>query len=58
MRKYVIRKVRDMSLLVLKERWADYGQLGYLMFLRCDGNLLNAAQEPAQSPISLLANTY
>jgi HK97 family phage major capsid protein len=58
MRKYVIRKVRDMSLLVLRERWADYGQLGYLMFLRCDGNLLNAAQEAAQSPISLLANVF
>ncbi len=50
MKKYVFRRVRDMSLLILRERFADFGQLAAIAFMRVDGNLLNAAQEAAQCP--------
>ncbi len=58
MKKYLVRRVKDLSLMVLRERFMDYGQLAYIAWMRVDGNLLNAAAEAAQSPISLLANTY
>jgi len=58
LKKYVARRVKDMSMLVLRERFADYGQLAYLLFTRWDGNLLNAAQESAQSPIALLQTNF
>ena len=34
---YVVRNVMDISLLTLHERWAEYGQVGYLAFMRSDG---------------------
>ena len=58
LKKYVARRVKDMSMLVLRERFIDYGQLGYLIFTRWDGNLLNAASESAQSPIALLQTNF
>jgi HK97 family phage major capsid protein len=41
---YVIRDVLDMQMMVLRERYADYLQVGYLAFLRTDGRLVSAAQ--------------
>jgi HK97 family phage major capsid protein len=58
LRKYLFRRVRDMSLMVLTERFSDYGQVAYIAFMRADGNLLSAAQESAQAPIALLANVF
>jgi HK97 family phage major capsid protein len=37
LKRYIIRRVKDLSVLVLSERWADYGQIGYLCFARYDG---------------------
>ncbi len=56
MKKYLFRRVKDMSLLVLRERFADFGQIAYIAYMRADGNLLSAAQESAQCPIALLKN--
>lgn len=44
--KYVIRKVREMSVLRLSERYADYGQVGFLGFSRMDSNLVDAGTHP------------
>lgn len=44
--KYVIRKVKDMSVLRLNERYADYGQVGFIAFMRVDGNLVDAGTHP------------
>jgi len=44
--KYLIRKVKDFQILVLRERYADFGQVGYIGFSRVDGNLLDAGTHP------------
>lgn len=44
--KYVIRKVKEMSVLRLVERFADYGQIAFIAFARYDGNLLDAGTHP------------
>lgn len=44
--KYVIRDVRDASLLRLVERYADYLQVGFLAFMRSDGDLVDAGTNP------------
>jgi len=44
--KYVIRIVRDMNVLRLDERYADFGQIGFLAFSRADGNLVDAGTHP------------
>jgi HK97 family phage major capsid protein len=44
--KYVIRRVREMSVLRLVERFADYGQVAFLAFMRADGQLLDAGTHP------------
>lgn len=41
--KYVIRKVNQMGMLRLTERYADYLQVGFLAFQRMDGKLINTA---------------
>lgn len=41
---YVIRDVLGIQLTVLRERYADYLQVGYLAFCRTDGRLATAAQ--------------
>jgi HK97 family phage major capsid protein len=58
MKKYLVRKVKDLSLMVLRERFMDYGLLAYIAWMRVDGNLLSGAQEAAQAPLALLSNTY
>jgi HK97 family phage major capsid protein len=49
---YVIRQVRDVQVLRLTERFADYFQVGFLGFMRADGTVQNtsavrAYQHPA-----------
>jgi HK97 family phage major capsid protein len=43
---YMIRRVKEMSVLRLEERFADYGQVAFLAFYRGDGNLLDAGTHP------------
>jgi len=44
--KYLIRRVKEMSVLRLVERFADFGQVAFLAFARYDGNLLDAGTHP------------
>jgi HK97 family phage major capsid protein len=46
MSKFIIRKVRDMSVLRLDERYADFGQVGFIAFSRVDSNLVDAGTHP------------
>lgn len=46
--KYMIRRVKDLSVLRLVERFADYGQVAFLGFARYDGNLLDAGTHPVK----------
>ena len=50
MRKYVIRRVRQMTILRLTERFADYGQVAFIGFARYDGTLLDAGTHPGKVP--------
>lgn len=43
MDKYVVRRVRDFSLRRLVERYADFDQVGFVAFMRWDGDLLDTA---------------
>lgn len=46
--KYKIRRVMEMTLLRLTERYAEVGQVGFLMFARFDGQLIDAGTHPIQ----------
>jgi len=46
LQKFIIRKVREMSVLRLVERYADYGQVGFIAFSRVDSNLVDAGTHP------------
>jgi HK97 family phage major capsid protein len=46
--KYFIRDVRDVTLLRLDERFAEYHQVAFLAFSRHDGDLLDAGTDPVQ----------
>jgi len=46
--KYVIRDVADVRLLRLDERYADLDQVGFVAFLRSDGQLLDAGTDPVK----------
>jgi HK97 family phage major capsid protein len=46
--KYFIRNVADVSVLALRERYADFGQVGFIGFARADGNLLDAGSNPVK----------
>ena len=46
--KYVLRKVKGLTVLRLTERFADYGQIGFLGFARYDGDLLDAGTHPVK----------
>jgi HK97 family phage major capsid protein len=41
--KYIIRDVREFTLLRLQERYAEFGQVGFLAFTRSDGRYINTA---------------
>jgi HK97 family phage major capsid protein len=51
LQKFVIRKVRDMQLIRLVERYADFGQVGFIAFSRVDSNLVDAGTHPIQQLI-------
>ncbi len=55
MQKYIVRRVKDMAVLRLSERFAEYGVVGFIAFARYDGNLLAAT---GSTPIAVLQNTY
>lgn len=44
--KYIIRSVKNLSVLRLDERFADYGQVGFIGFARYDANLIDAGTHP------------
>ncbi len=44
--KYVIRDVAEIRLRRLDERYADTDQVGFVAFMRSDGNLLDAGTDP------------
>ncbi len=46
MKKYLIRRVKELGVVTLQERFADYGQVAYIGFARYDGNLLDAGTHP------------
>jgi HK97 family phage major capsid protein len=46
--KYIVRTVKDMRVLRLVERYADYYQVGFQLFVRADGDLLNAGTNPVK----------
>lgn len=46
--KYLIREVRDIVILRLDERFADFHQVAFLAFARMDGDLLNAGTNPVK----------
>jgi HK97 family phage major capsid protein len=46
--KYIIRDVRDFTLLRLDERFAEYHQVAFLAFSRHDGDLLDAGTDPVK----------
>jgi HK97 family phage major capsid protein len=45
-KKYMVRRVKEISVLRLVERYADYGQVGFVAFARYDGQLLDAGTHP------------
>lgn len=55
LQKFVIRKVKDMSVLRLNERYADFGQVGFIAFMRVDIRF-TWTREPLQSLTRLLRN--
>lgn len=46
--KYLVRDVRDVTLLRLDEKFADYHQVAFLAFSRHDGDLLDAGTDPVK----------
>jgi len=44
--KFIIRKVRELSVLRLDERFADFGQVAFLGFTRVDSKLVDAGTHP------------
>jgi HK97 family phage major capsid protein len=46
--KYLVRDVRDFTLLRLDERFAEYHQVAFLAFSRHDGDLLDAGTDPVK----------
>lgn len=48
MKKYLIRQVKELSIMRLDERYADYGQVAFIGFARFDGNLIDAGTNPVK----------
>jgi HK97 family phage major capsid protein len=44
--KFIIRRVKGFSVMVLRERYAELGQVAYLGFMRIDSNLVDAGTHP------------
>lgn len=52
--KYMIRRVRDITVMRLDELYAGNGQVGFVAFARYDGNLIDAGTHP----VKYLVNSY
>jgi HK97 family phage major capsid protein len=48
LKKYLIRRVKELSILRLEERYAEFGQVAFIGFARYDGNLLDAGTHPVK----------
>lgn len=48
LKKYMVRAVRELAVLRLNERFAEYGQVAFIAFARYDGNLLDAGTHPVK----------
>jgi len=46
--KFVVRKVKDLQILRLDERFADFGEVAFVGFSRVDSNLVDAGTHPLQ----------
>jgi HK97 family phage major capsid protein len=46
LKKFLVRKVKDLQVLRLDERFADFGQVAYVAFSRVDSNLVDAGTHP------------
>jgi HK97 family phage major capsid protein len=44
--KFIARKVKDLQVLRLDERFADFGEVAYVGFSRIDSNLVDAGTHP------------
>jgi HK97 family phage major capsid protein len=44
--KYVIRDSLELAVLRLAERYAEFGQIGFIAFMRSDGRTLDAGTDP------------
>jgi HK97 family phage major capsid protein len=47
-KKYIIREVRDVTLIRLDERYAEFGQVAFLAWWRGDGDLIDAGTHPVK----------
>jgi HK97 family phage major capsid protein len=45
-RKFIVRKVKDLQVMRLDERFADFGEVAYVAFSRIDSNLVDAGTHP------------
>lgn len=48
LRKYFIRDVLGVQLVIMREKWADYLQVGFLAYSRHDGVLVDAGTHPVK----------
>jgi HK97 family phage major capsid protein len=44
--KFIVRRVKDLSVIRLDERFADYGEVAFVGFSRIDSNLIDAGTHP------------
>jgi HK97 family phage major capsid protein len=44
--KYIVRQVKELAIVRLNERYADYGQVAFIGFARYDGRLIDAGTHP------------
>lgn len=54
---YFIRDVMDLRVLRLDERYADFLQVGFLAFMRCDGTFANPDISTTNSPVKFYQNS-
>lgn len=46
LKKFIARRVKDLSVMKLVERYAELGQVGFVSFARLDSNLIDAGTHP------------
>lgn len=48
LKKYIARRVKDLTVMKLVERYADFGEVGFVSFARLDANLIDAGTHPVE----------